>query len=95
MAKNFGSEWRACLELSRQYNTNVLGMKISRELLVVVFGEKNVRQVFYDKEFDARPHNFFSRLRCLGKKNMGKISNTLLINYNKIVILSSFDHLSK
>ena len=41
-------------------------------MLVVVFGEKNVRQVFNDKEFDARPHNFFSRLRCLGNKNMGK-----------------------
>ncbi|KAJ8737815.1 hypothetical protein PYW08_000410 [Mythimna loreyi] len=71
MTKEYGSEWRACLELSRQYSTNVLGMKLSREMLVVVSGEKNVRQVFYDKDYDARPDNFFARLRCLGNKNMG------------------------
>lgn len=72
MTKKYGSEWRACLELSRQYSTNVLGMRLSTELLVVVFGEKNVRQVFNDKEFDDRPDNFFARLRCLGYKNKGK-----------------------
>ncbi|PZC75879.1 hypothetical protein B5X24_HaOG200009 [Helicoverpa armigera] len=71
MSKTYGSEWRAWLELSRQYSTSVLGMKTSTELVIVVFGEKNVRQVFNDKEFDARPHNFFSQLRCLGNKNMG------------------------
>lgn len=72
MSKKYGSEWRACLELSRQYSTNVLGIKLSTEVVIVVFGEKNVREVFYSKEFDGRPHNFFSRLRCLGNKNMGK-----------------------
>ncbi|CAH1647568.1 unnamed protein product [Spodoptera littoralis] len=71
MTKKYGSEWRACLELSRQYSTNVLGMRLSTELLVVVFGEKNVRQVFNEKEFDDRPDNFFARLRCLGYKNKG------------------------
>ncbi|KAF9410268.1 hypothetical protein HW555_010617 [Spodoptera exigua] len=63
MTKKHGSEWRACLELSKQYSTNVLGMRLSTELLVVVFGEKNVRQVFNEKEFDNRPDNFFARLR--------------------------------
>nr|ASO98029.1 cytochrome p450 CYP305B1 [Spodoptera exigua] len=71
MTKKHGSEWRACLELSKQYSTNVLGMRLSTELLVVVFGEKNVRQVFNEKEFDNRPDNFFARLRCLGYKNKG------------------------
>ncbi|XP_075991131.1 putative cytochrome P450 305a1 [Anticarsia gemmatalis] len=71
MTKKFGSEYRALLELSKQYSTNVLGMKTSSELIVVVFGVKNVRQVFHDKDFDARPHNFFAQLRNLGKKNLG------------------------
>ncbi|CAB3226014.1 unnamed protein product [Arctia plantaginis] len=71
MTKKHGSEFRAFLELSRQYSTNVLGMKTSSELLVIVYGGKNVRQVFNNNEFDARPHNFFAQLRCLGKKNMG------------------------
>ncbi|CAH0577982.1 unnamed protein product [Chrysodeixis includens] len=71
MSKQLGSEFKACIELSRQYSTNVLGLKTSSELLIVVFGEKNVRQVFNNSEFDARPHNFFSRLRCLGLTNRG------------------------
>lgn len=73
MSKKHGSEYTALVELSRQYSTNVLGMKTSSELFVVVFGEKNVQQVFHDKEFDARPHNYFAQLRCLGFKNMGNI----------------------
>lgn len=75
MTKKHGSEFRAFLELSRQYSTNILGMKTSSELMVIVFGEKNIRHVFNDKEFDARPHNFFAQLRCLGKKNMGNFKH--------------------
>lgn len=71
MTKIHGSEFKAFLELSKLYSTNVLGMKLSSELVVVVFGENNVRLVFNSEEYDARPHNFFAKLRCLGKINMG------------------------
>ncbi|NP_001106220.1 probable cytochrome P450 305a1 isoform X1 [Bombyx mandarina] len=68
MTSKHGSQWKALLELSKQWSTQVLGLKLGRELVVVVYGEKNVRQVFSESEFDGRPNSFFYKLRCLGKR---------------------------
>lgn len=72
LAKEHDSQWKAFFELSKQYSTNVLGLKLGGENLVVVYGEKNVQQAFSSLEFEGRPNSFFIRLRCLGKK-MGKM----------------------
>ncbi|XP_053624011.1 probable cytochrome P450 305a1 isoform X1 [Plodia interpunctella] len=68
MSKKYGAQWKGLSKLAKQYSTKVLGLKLGRELLVVVFGEKNVHQVFTQKEFEGRPDSFFLRLRCLGKR---------------------------
>lgn len=54
--------------MAKEFSTSVLGLKMGMELVVVVYGEKNIRQVFTEKEFEGRPDNFFIRLRCLGKR---------------------------
>nr|ARA91629.1 cytochrome P450 monooxygenase [Pieris rapae] len=64
----YGSQWKAFSNLAKEYSTNVLGLKLGSEQVVVVFGEKNIRQVFTEKEFEGRPDSFFIRLRCLGKR---------------------------
>ncbi|CAK1554866.1 unnamed protein product [Leptosia nina] len=63
-----GSQWKAFSQLAKKYSTQVLGLKLGSELVVVVFGEKNVRQIFTEKEFEGRPNSFFIRLRCLGRR---------------------------
>ncbi|XP_013189127.2 probable cytochrome P450 305a1 [Amyelois transitella] len=68
MSRKYGTQWKGLSKLARDYSTQVLGLKLGRELLVVVFGEKNLHQVFTQKEFEGRPDSFFLRLRCLGKR---------------------------
>ncbi|CAH0716014.1 unnamed protein product, partial [Brenthis ino] len=64
----YGSQWKVISEMAKEYSTDVLGLKMGQENVVVVFGEKNIRQVSCDKEFDARPDSFTLRLRCLGQR---------------------------
>lgn len=71
MTTKYGSQWKGLSELAKEYSTQVLGLKLCSELVVVVYGVKNIRQVFTEKEFEGRPNSFFIRLRCLGKR-MGK-----------------------
>ncbi|XP_014366316.2 probable cytochrome P450 305a1 [Papilio machaon] len=68
MTKKYGSQWKALSLLAKEFSTSVLGLKMGMEMVVVVYGEKNIRQVFTEKEFEGRPDNFFIRLRCLGKR---------------------------
>ncbi|KAI5647001.1 cytochrome p450 domain-containing protein [Phthorimaea operculella] len=68
MSKKHGSQWQALSQLAKRYSTQVLGLKLGSELVVAVYGEKNIRQVFTGLEFEGRPNSFFLRLRCLGKK---------------------------
>lgn len=66
--RKYGSQWKAISEMAKEYNTDVLGLRLGNENVVVVFGEKNIHQVSSDKEFDGRPDSFTLRLRCLGEK---------------------------
>ncbi|KAL0902289.1 hypothetical protein ABMA27_000192 [Loxostege sticticalis] len=68
MTTKYGSQWKGLSELAKEYSTQVLGLKLCSELVVVVYGVKNIRQVFTEKEFEGRPNSFFIRLRCLGKR---------------------------
>ncbi|KAJ2954224.1 hypothetical protein O0L34_g2467 [Tuta absoluta] len=68
MSNKHGSQWQALSQLAKQYSTQVLGLKLGSELVVVVYGEKNIRQIFTGLEFEGRPNSFFIRLRCLGKR---------------------------
>ncbi|CAH2034746.1 unnamed protein product, partial [Iphiclides podalirius] len=68
LAKKHGSQWKGLSFLAKEFSTDILGLKLGRELVVVVYGLKNIRQVFTEKEFEGRPDNFFIRLRCLGKR---------------------------
>ncbi|XP_034839373.1 probable cytochrome P450 305a1 [Maniola hyperantus] len=66
--KVYGSQWKGLSQLAKEYSTQVLGIKLGLEPIVVVFGQNNIRRVFMEKEFEGRPNSFFIRLRCLGKR---------------------------
>lgn len=68
MHRKHGSQFKGLLELAKEYSTQVLGLKLGGELLVVVYGESNIRQVFTEKAFEGRPDSFFLKLRCFGKR---------------------------
>ncbi|KAL4717637.1 hypothetical protein ACJJTC_000786 [Scirpophaga incertulas] len=68
MARKHGSQWKGLSKLAKEYSTDVLGLKLVNELVVVIYGECNIRRVFLEKAFEGRPDSFFFRLRCLGKR---------------------------
>ncbi|KAJ0184116.1 hypothetical protein K1T71_000539 [Dendrolimus kikuchii] len=68
MQQKHGSQFKGLLELAKEYSTDVLGLKLGQELLVVVYGQKNVRQAFTDKALEGRPKSYFLKLRCFGKR---------------------------
>lgn len=69
----YGSQWKAMSELAKEYSTQVLGLKLGGELVIIVYGLKNIKQVFTGLEFEGRPDNFFMRLRSFGKRTGQKL----------------------
>lgn len=68
-AKN--GQYLAFEELRKRYNSDVIGLKLGREYVVVVFGNTLLTDTFHRNEFQGRPDNFFMRLRTMGRR-LGK-----------------------
>ncbi|XP_048005692.1 probable cytochrome P450 305a1 [Leguminivora glycinivorella] len=68
MSKLHGSQWKALSQIAKEYSTQVLGLKLGSELVIVVYGDRNIRQVLMEPEFEGRPNSFFIKLRCFGKR---------------------------
>lgn len=66
-----GSQYLAFEELRKRYNSDVIGLKLGSEKVIVVFGNDLMNDVCHRNEFQGRPDNFFMRLRTMGKR-MGK-----------------------
>lgn len=74
LSKKLGGQYLALLKLSKDYKTNILGLKLGSDQYVVVFGRKLVNEIFVRDEFQGRPDGFFIRLRTMGTKK-GKLEN--------------------
>ncbi|KAB0792147.1 hypothetical protein PPYR_14106 [Photinus pyralis] len=61
-----GSQHRALTEMSKQFKTNVLGLKLGGEIMISVEDYETIREVLTCEQYDQRPNNFFIRLRTLG-----------------------------
>ncbi|XP_036326022.1 probable cytochrome P450 305a1 [Rhagoletis pomonella] len=53
---------------SIKYNSNVLGLKLGSEYVVVVLSYPLVHEVHVSEVYDGRPDNFFLRLRTMGTR---------------------------
>lgn len=71
LAFDKGGQYLALEELRKKYNSDVIGLKLGREYVVVVFGNALLNETFHRDEFQGRPDNFFLRLRTMGKR-LGK-----------------------
>uniref|UniRef100_A0A1B6JNF9 Cytochrome P450 n=1 Tax=Homalodisca liturata TaxID=320908 RepID=A0A1B6JNF9_9HEMI len=63
-----GGFHNALMYLSQKYKTQILGLKLGKDLFVVVFSKDLIRQVFTQDEFQARPDSYFIRLRTMGRR---------------------------
>lgn len=61
-------QYMALEELRKRYKSDIIGLKLGREYVVVVFGNDVLKDVFHRDEFQGRPDNFFMRLRTMGKR---------------------------
>lgn len=61
-------QYMALEELRERYKSDVIGLKLGREFVVVVFGSDILKDIFSRDEFQGRPDNFFMRLRTMGKR---------------------------
>lgn len=68
LSRALGGQHLALVELARQYKTNVLGLKLGKDYVVVVFSYPLIRTVLLGEEYDGRPDNFFIRLRTMGTR---------------------------
>lgn len=66
LSKALGGQYLAFTELSKIYNTNVVGLKLGKELVTVVLSYPLVKEVLTKEEYEGRPKNFFIRLRSMG-----------------------------
>lgn len=65
--KRTGYFFEATAELARKYGP-VLGLKVGRDLLVVVYGPQAVREFLMSDDLGGRPRDEFFRMRTWGKR---------------------------
>ncbi|KAK5640613.1 hypothetical protein RI129_011424 [Pyrocoelia pectoralis] len=53
-------------ELSKKWNSNVVGLKLGEQLIVTVSTYPLIKKFLDSEDFSARPNNFFGRLRSFG-----------------------------
>uniref|UniRef100_A0A182WIG9 Cytochrome P450 n=1 Tax=Anopheles minimus TaxID=112268 RepID=A0A182WIG9_9DIPT len=68
VASNGGLLANVCDKLSETYQSSVIGLKLGQERLVVGLGYDDVKEILCNEAFQARPDNFFIRLRTLGTR---------------------------
>lgn len=68
LSKKLKGQHLALSKLAQEYNTSVLGLKLGKDLVVVVFTAPVVKEVLTRDEFIGRPDTYFLRLRCFGSR---------------------------
>lgn len=79
MSRDFGGQHLAFLELSRRYNSDLISLKLGKNKITVVSGDKGIQAVLKNEEYDGRPWDEFIKLRNLGVRK--GIFNNLLYFY--------------
>jgi len=74
LSKKLGGQYLALTKLSKDYKTNILGLKLGSDQYVVVFGRKLVQEIFVREEFQGRPEKESTEwpILCEGNGGMRK-----------------------
>lgn len=67
-AKEHGSLIAAYRAWKDEYQSDLLGLKLGNELVVVALTYPILQEVITNSALDARPDNFFLRLRTMGSR---------------------------
>ncbi|KAL7732332.1 hypothetical protein ACLKA6_004320 [Drosophila palustris] len=67
-ARAAGGQHMLFEQWSKRYQSQLLGMKLGQEYVVVALGHQLVREVQLQEVFEGRPDNFFLRLRTMGTR---------------------------
>lgn len=67
-ARALGGQHLVFEKWSEEYNSNIVGLKLGNELVVVALSYPLVREVHLNEVFEGRPDNFFLRLRTMGTR---------------------------
>lgn len=68
LSKKLGGLHLAFLELSKEFKTNIMGLKLGNDIVVVISSYALIKKVLTSGDCDGRPDNFFIRLRCYGAR---------------------------
>lgn len=69
LSRKFGGQHLAFLELSRQYGSDVVALRIGTSNVIAVSGLEGIQEVLHNEAYDGRPWNEFTKLRNFGTKN--------------------------
>ncbi|KAH8371150.1 hypothetical protein KR093_006326 [Drosophila rubida] len=67
-ARAAGGQHMLFEQWSKHYQSQLLGLKLGQEYVVVALGHELVREVQLQEVFEGRPDNFFLRLRTMGTR---------------------------
>lgn len=69
LCKKLGGQQFAFLELSKQYNSDVISLRLGINDTIIVSNNKLIHELLSKKEYDGRPWNEFIKLRNMGMKS--------------------------
>ncbi|XP_022921198.2 probable cytochrome P450 305a1 [Onthophagus taurus] len=68
ISRKLGGQHKAFNFMSKQYESNIIGLKLGNRKVVVVLSYPLVKQILCSEDYDGRPNDFFLRLRSMGQK---------------------------
>lgn len=68
LARQYGGQHKVFEMLGKRYRSDVIGLKLGREYVVVALNYPAVNEVHRNDVFAGRPDNFFIRLRTMGTR---------------------------
>lgn len=68
LCKIHGGQHVAFSKLAEQFKTNVLGLKLGNDHVVIISSYPLVRAILTSDVYEGRPDNFFMRTRCMGTR---------------------------
>lgn len=72
LSKKLGGQHFAFLELSKQYNSDIISLRLGGSDTIVVSNSKLIHKILNKREYDGRPWNEFIKLRNMGMKKGNK-----------------------
>lgn len=67
-ARQVGGQHILFTKWCKQYNSNLIGLKLGKDFVVVVSSYPLIKEVHLSEVFEGRPDNFFLRLRTMGTR---------------------------